>query len=73
MNNTFFLPVGKVVTVYSIDKQNYSGTLQGIINLGGIPSIWLKNENTDIILLMNNVCGITVLNEKTNSFKQLIQ
>lgn len=64
MSNTFFLPVGKTVHVYTIvNGLTRSGELAGLINVGGIPAIWLKALNTDYIILLNNVATIDVISE----------
>ena len=64
MSNTFFLPVGKTVHVHTIvNGLIRSGELAGLINVGGIPAIWLKAVGTDYIILLNNVATIDVINE----------
>jgi hypothetical protein len=44
MENTFFLPVGRQLLVETADNGTYKGELLGIINLAGIPAIWLRDK-----------------------------
>jgi hypothetical protein len=67
----FIFPVGKEITVVTIDKAEYYGILCGIVNVGGIPALWLqtdsKTANIETILLMQNVCSITSLKTSTKN------
>lgn len=71
MENTFFAPIGKTVTVCTIDNQQTTGEFSGIINFGGIPAIWLKPLKTELttsatqnIFLLNNVSRVIIDEQK---------
>jgi hypothetical protein len=69
MENTFFLPVGRHVKIYTTNCDVIEGVLKGVINFGGIPAIWVNGvtaENDVVvehICLLNNVCAMTVIKE----------
>ena len=74
-SNIFIFPIGKRVRVATIDKGIICGVLNGIVNLGGIPSIWIITEDadggtTETVCLLNNVCSITT--EKATPVKKII-
>ena len=45
MENTFFLPVGRSVSIETTNNV-YNGELLGLINLAGIPAVWLREKRT---------------------------
>ena len=73
MSDAFFLPVGRNIEVSTIKGEKLCGELKGLINFGGIPAVWITNEqprdNTDIsvmdteehICLIQNVVSIRVI------------
>ena len=79
MESTFFLPVGRVIAVELVGGKIVSGVLKGVVNIGGIPAIWLNSatdENLeytyDYIALMNNVCYFSVLKDNPKTSTKLI-
>ena len=67
MENTFFLPVGRKISVDTNDQQTFSGEFLGIVNFGGIPAIWLKRYNNHLettvfetVVPIINVNGMTI-------------
>jgi len=79
MENTFFLPVGRHVKIYTTNNDVVEGELKGVINFGGIPAIWLYGvtAGTEVVIehvcLLNNVCSMTVIKEiDSNKSKTII-
>lgn len=67
MESTFFMPVGRKISVDTSDQQSYSGEFLGVINFGGIPAIWLKRYSDraetvvfETIVPIINVRGVTI-------------
>lgn len=49
MDKQFFLPVGRLVTIVTMQKE-FKGFLEGVINFGGIPALWITDTlDGDII------------------------
>ena len=73
MENNFFMPIGKRVEVVDTNGEYWFGTLQGFIQFGGIPSLFLiedyddkdKKQNKEIIIPINQVVGFTVIKPKS--------
>lgn len=72
MENTFFLPVGREITVDTQSGVSYNGELLGLINMGGIPAVWIKsnapatNLYFEAIVPLHNICGLTVYKPNTD-------
>ena len=62
METAFFLPVGKQVIVFTSPDRSVSGELHGLINLAGIPAIWIldKVNAQEHIVPLIQVHSITV-------------
>jgi hypothetical protein len=68
MDKQFFLPLGRLVTCKTTDAVVYTGFFDGMVNFGGVPSIWLSDvkddETIDIILPVTQVVYFRVLKPK---------
>ncbi len=72
MDKQFFLPIGKRVEVVDTNGEYWFGILEGFIQFGGIPSLFLIEDydtedlerNKEIILPINQVVGFSVIKDK---------
>lgn len=66
MENTFFLPVGRLVSIETTNNV-YNGELLGLINLAGIPAVWLRENRTktqyEHIVPITAIHGLTIQKE----------
>jgi hypothetical protein len=73
MDKQFFLPLGRLVTCKTTDGVVYTGFFDGMVNFGGVPSLWISdcvdNETIDLILPVTQVVYFRVIKAK----HQLIQ
>jgi hypothetical protein len=69
MENNFFMPVGKAVIVNDTNNAFVSGTFQGFVTFGGIPSIYLTDDINEVtkkefIIPINQVVNFSVVKPK---------
>jgi hypothetical protein len=50
MDKQFFLPVGRLVTIVTTEGNTYKAFLEGMINFGGVPALYLSDsQDGDIV------------------------
>jgi hypothetical protein len=69
MENNFFMPVGKLITIWDTNGRMADGNFQGFVTLGGIPSIFLVSDHDDInkrevLIPINQVVRFEVIKPK---------
>jgi hypothetical protein len=50
MDKQFFLPVGRIVYVFTTDGKTITAFLEGMINFGGVPALYLSDSEDDEII-----------------------
>jgi len=77
MENTFFLPVGREILVDTQSGSSYRGELLGLINLAGIPAVWLREKRTktqyEHIVPITAIHGLTIQKELSAAKDGLIK
>jgi hypothetical protein len=69
MENNFFMPIGKMVSIIDTNNILVTGKFQGFVTFGGIPSIFLSNDiegdtKNEIIIPINQVVNFSVVKPK---------
>ena len=70
MENNFFMPIGKRVYVIDFLGNQHTGFLQGFIQFGGIPSVFLIDDydsesKEEKIIPINQVISFRVIKPKS--------
>ena len=69
MENQFFMPIGKQVTIQDTNDAETSGCFEGFVTFGGIPSIFLtcvlsETDIRQVIIPINQVVSFDVVKPK---------